>query len=428
MKASLTQRIYFFTVSCCILFSVIVGSILWSSQKVELAFSRENYTQKVANHANILKQLIISDNIYASNYNANNWLKLQGKLMSLLDSAPVLTPQQQIIQNSINSQSQSVKQLFRKINENQLIDASDSIKNHLKTRLMTQLEIIRADSVQLSNIVQKDIYKVIKQQSLFIFIILAVSILILLYGSNRLTKVFKVSLNEVKDAFENNHSGNFQKIKLSNQSEEFDSIVTSFNLMNYKLSETMVSLAMMKNIVEDRTRVLEQLSNTDPLTKVANRRALFERGDLELSRTDRIHNNLTLILLDCDYFKNVNDVYGHQIGDELLKHICKVCNREIRSIDFLGRYGGEEFIIILPDCNIDGGIEIAKRIQNSLMQNSLIVKDKELKVTLSIGISMLTSENETFEQLINKADQAMYAAKENGRNRIEISGNKSKPS
>ncbi|WP_426356902.1 diguanylate cyclase [Pseudocolwellia sp. HL-MZ19] len=421
MKVSLSQRIYFFTVSCCILFAVIVGSIIWSFQKVELAFSREHYTQKVANHANILKQLVTSDNIYASDYNADNWLKLQSKLMNLLKSAPELTPQQQIIQNSINSQNQSAKQLFSKMNENKLNDASESIKNHLKTRLMIQLEVIRADSVQLSNMVQKDIYDVVQRQALFIFILLAVSILILLYGSSRLSKVFKVSLSEVKNAFENNHSGNFQKIKLSNQSDEFDSIVTAFNLMNHKLSETMVSLAMMKNIVEDRTRVLEQLSNTDPLTKVANRRALFERGDLELSRTDRIHNNLTLILLDCDYFKNVNDVHGHQIGDELLKHICKICNKEIRSIDFLGRYGGEEFIIILPDCDVDGGIEIAKRIQNSLIKDCLIVEGKELNVTLSMGISMLIDKSETFEQLINKADQAMYVAKENGRNRIEVS-------
>ncbi len=420
MNVSLTQRIYFFTLTCCILFIVIVGSILWSSEKVDLAFSREEYSQKVSNHASILKQLIISDNIYANNYNADNWLILQSKLMNLLESAPELTPKQQVIQNSINSQSISAKRLFSKINENQLIDASESIKQHLKTRLMTQLEVIRADSVQLSNIVQEDIYDVVKRQSLFIFIILAVSILILLYGSGRLTKVFKVSLNEVKNAFENNHSGNFQKIKLSNQSDEFDSIVTAFNLMNHKLSETMVSLAMMKNIVEDRTRVLEQLSNTDPLTKVANRRALFERGDLELSRADRIHNNLTLILLDCDYFKNVNDEYGHQVGDELLKHICKICNQEIRSIDFLGRYGGEEFIIILPDCDIDGGIEIAKRIQNSLKENNLTIEDEELIVTLSMGISMLTDENETFEQLIHKADKAMYTAKENGRNRIEV--------
>ena len=181
-----------------------MGSILWSSEKVDLAFSREEYSQKVSNHASILKQLIISDNIYSNNYNADNWLILQSKLMNLLESAPELTPKQQVIQNSINSQIISAKRLFSKINENQLIDASESIKQHLKTRLMTQLEVIRADSVQLSNIVQEDIYHVVKRQSLFIFIILAVSILILLYGSGRLTGLKVLS-------FESCRYGYFQK-------------------------------------------------------------------------------------------------------------------------------------------------------------------------------------------------------------------------
>jgi len=402
---------------------VIVGSILWSSQKIELAFSREKYTQEVANHSNILKQLIISDDIYASEYNASNWLILQSKLMDLLKSAPELTPKQKIIQNSINSQSKSAKRLFTTINENQLIDAKDSIKKHLKTRLLTQLEVISSDSVRLSSLVQQDIYNVAERQALFIFVILAISILILLYGSVRLTKVFKVSLDEVKNAFENNHSGNFQKIKLSKKSVEFDSIVTAFNSMNSKLNETMVSLATMKGIVKERTLVLEELSNTDPLTQVANRRALFERGELEVYRVDRINNDLTLILLDCDYFKQVNDKYGHQVGDELLKHVCDICNKEIRGIDFLGRYGGEEFIIILPDCNIKGGVEIAKRIQDSLTENSFMIEGRDLKITLSIGLSMLTDEGESFEQLISKADKAMYVAKDKGRNRIEVSEN-----
>lgn len=423
MIVSLTQRIYFFILICCLLFIVIVGSILWSSQKIELAFSREKYTQEVANHSNVLKQLIISDDIYASEYNASNWLILQSKLMNLLKSAPELTSKQKIIQNSINSQSKSAKRLFTTINENQLIDAKDSIKKHLKTRLLTQLEVIRADSVRLSSLVQQDMYNVAERQALFIFVILAISILILLYGSVRLTKVFKVSLDEVKNAFENNHSGNFQKIKLSNQSVEFDSIVTAFNLMNSKLSETMVSLATMKGIVKERTLVLEELSNTDPLTQVANRRALFEKGELEVSRVNRINNDLTLILLDCDYFKQVNDKYGHQVGDELLKHVCDICNKEIRGVDFLGRYGGEEFIIILPDCNIQSGVEIAKRIQDSLTENSFMVEGRDLKITLSIGLSMLTNESESFEQLISKADKAMYVAKGKGRNRIEVSEN-----
>lgn len=420
MKVSLSQQVYFFTISCCLLFVVLVVSILWSSQKVELAFSREYYAQKVENHTNILKQLIITDNIYDINYNADNWLALQSKLINLLKSAPRLTPQQQTIQNSINSQSENVKLLFSKINENKLQNASEVIKKHLKTRLMTQLEIMRSDSVQLSTKVKKDIYNVIKREVLFIVSILAVSILILFYGAFRFTRIFTTSLDEVKSAFKKNHSGNFQKIHLSNHSHEFDGIVKAFNLMNQKLNETTVSLAVMKSIVEDRTKNLEQLSNTDPLTNVANRRALYERGNIELSRENRTKNKLTLMLLDCDYFKNVNDEFGHQAGDELLKHVCKICNQEIREIDFLARFGGEEFVILLPDCDIDGGIEIANRIKNSLANDILTIENKKINMTLSIGICTLCDKHKNLEQLINGADKAMYQAKNNGRNTIEV--------
>jgi len=273
--------------------------------------------------------------------------------------------------------------------------------------------------MHLSSIAKKGIKNVIENQAQVIISILASSFVILLYGSFRLTSIFKASLDEVKKAFKENHSGHFQKIKLSNRSDEFDSIVEEFNLMNHKLSETTVSLAEMKKAVEKRTQVLEQLSNTDPLTKVANRRALYERGHFELSRVLRTHNQLTVTLLDCDYFKNVNDQFGHQVGDELLKHICKICDQEIRDIDFLARYGGEEFVIILPNCDMKGGVEIANRIQESLAQNMLTVEGKNIHMTLSIGVCMLNDEYTNFEKLLNGADKAMYQAKNNGRNRIE---------
>lgn len=225
---------------------------------------------------------------------------------------------------------------------------------------------------------------------------------------------------EVKQAFENSHSGHFQEIKLSIKSQEFDSIAHAFNLMNNKLSETTVSLEFMTDMVKQRTKVLEQLSNTDSLTKVANRRALFERGNMEFSRALRHKTDLALILLDCDLFKNINDKYGHLFGDEVLIHLCDICGKEIRDIDFFARYGGEEFIIILPGCGLKEGIDIANRIQCSLANNGLVIDDDEVCVTLSIGISILQNHHKSLDQLINDADKAMYQAKHNGRNKIEI--------
>jgi len=420
MNGSLSQRIYFFTLSCCVLFATILGSVIWSSQTVELAFARDSYAQQVDNQTNSLKQLVISDNIYSSSYSVSHWQSLQQKLTRLLKSSPKLTPSQQTVQNSIKSQNENLKRLFAQITKNKLKNASAAIKVHLKARLMMQLEAIRSDSLQLSSIAHTDIHNTIRHEAFFIISVSGVSIVALLFGSFTLMHIVRKSLDEVKLAFQQNHSGHFQKIHLSHPSEEFDSIVKAFNGMNDKLSETTVSLAVMKKVVEERTQVLEQLSNTDPLTKVANRRALFERASMEFSRAIRSKNKLTLLLLDCDFFKKINDEFGHLFGDELLIHICHICGQEIRDIDFLARYGGEEFIIILPNCDIKGGIETANRIQHSLACHCIAMKDKEICVTLSIGVCMLSEQHKDLEQLINDTDKAMYQAKENGRNRIEV--------
>ncbi len=420
MNLSLSQRIVFFTLSCCLFFVILLVSVLFSSQTVELAFDRNNYALQVNNQTNRLEQLINSDNIYASQYQVNSWQALQEKLTGLLNSSPALKPSQQIIQKSIHTQNESLKRLFLQITNNKLKNASAAIKKHLKAMLMMQLEAIRSDSLQLSAIAHDDIYNTIKHAALFILSITAVSLITLLFGAFTLTRFVKKSLSEVKQAFEKTHDGHFERINLSHHSQEFDGIVKAFNVMSDELSKNMVSLEVMKQVVEDRTHILEELSNTDPLTKIANRRALFERATMEFSRAIRGKNKLTLLLLDCDLFKDINDKFGHLIGDEFLIHICDVCRQEIRDIDFLARYGGEEFIIVLPNCDLRGGIDTANRIQCSLAKHCVSVEGKEVCVTLSIGVSMLNERHKNLDQLINDADKAMYQAKKNGRNRIEV--------
>lgn len=419
MNTSISHRFYFFSVSCCILLAILIVSILGFSRSLELSYSRENYTEQVVRHATTLEQILVSENIYASTYEPSNWLNRQQKLNELLYAAPELTPQQQTLQNSIKSQNINVKKLFTQINKNKLKNANEGIKRHLTVLLMTQLAAIKADSFQLASIVRGEINSTTRQGISSIVYVFIASMLILVFSTTRLVKIIITSLKEVTKAFGENHSGHFQTINLTYHSSEFDNIVNEFNAMNRKLSETTVSLEVLKKTVEERTQDLENLSKTDPLTKVANRRALFERGSIEFNRVVRTKKNLSIILLDCDFFKDINDKYGHLIGDDLLKHICKICSLEIRDVDFLGRYGGEEFIVILPDCDIDGGIEIAKRIQSSLSEHCLENEGRKIDVTLSMGISMYSDKHKCFEHLVNDADQAMYLAKKNGRNRIE---------
>lgn len=419
MKISLMQRIRFFTFCVCALFIALVFSVLVVVQSLELAFERESYAQQIDNNTNVLKQFIINDNVYSRNTIDEHWVEYQSHLAELLNQAPALTPHQQTIQNSIKSQNSNLKRLFEQITQNKLANANKVIKVHFNARLAAQLEAIRADSVELSITVKEDIHSIMRQQAAFVIFILIASVSILSISAFRLIKIFKSSLKEIKRAIEKNTGENFQKVTLSNSYQEFNDIIEKFNLMNQKLSKTTISLDEMKKVVSERTHVLEHLSKTDQLTEVANRRALFERGEMEYSRGQRNKSQLSLILMDCDFFKNINDNFGHVFGDEALKHVCKICLQEIRDIDFLARYGGEEFIVLLPDCDINGGVDIAKRIQHSLAKQSIKFENKEAFITLSMGVVSLSEKHKNFSQLINDADEAMYMAKNNGRNRIE---------
>lgn len=413
MRLSLFKQIYIFTFSSSCILALLVTSILWSYQKIEVAYRQDNYAEQLSTHASSLRLLLFKDNIFSAQYDQAQWQQSHEKLNQLFANAPELSPKLQTLQNSIQSQHEGVQRLFEQINKNKLSLANKAIKQHLHLKLITLIDVISADAKQLSAIAHKNIKTVVKQQLSFILLVLLLGIVCLVFGAIKLINIFKISHAEIKKAFQDNYSGDFKEITLSNHYEEFDSIALEFNKMLNKLNDTSVSL-------EERTQLLEQLSNSDPLTEVANRRHLFKKGAIEFSRAKRNNSMLTVVLLDCDHFKKINDQYGHLFGDEVLKHICKLCQQEIRAVDCLARFGGEEFVIILPECDLDGGIELAKRIQHALNEKPLAFENDNVLVTLSVGICALDNEFNSFEELMNCADHAMYQAKKNGRNRIEI--------
>jgi len=160
---------------------------------------------------------------------------------------------------------------------------------------------------------------------------------------------------------------------------------------------------------------------TDYLTGAYNRRHFVKVCKDEFDRSRRYNLDLSIIMLDIDWFKSVNDKYGHLVGDEVLKEVSKICNKLKRNEDIFFRIGGEEFAIMLPHTNIDEAKELANRIKE--YQNNNNVKgnfDGEIKITFSIGISSLSSEDKTYEEIFSRADDAVYEAKETGRNKICI--------
>ena len=165
---------------------------------------------------------------------------------------------------------------------------------------------------------------------------------------------------------------------------------------------------------------LYRLSITDNLTKAFNRQYLYQRLPDEIERSRRYGDPLCVALFDVDFFKKFNDTWGHPAGDFVLKEIVRVAHEQIREVDALVRYGGEEFLILLPKTSLDGARIIAERFRQAVQDAHFPWSDQKLKVTVSMGVAVLNDEVPTDEALLKRADDALYKAKGAGRNRVEV--------
>ena len=155
---------------------------------------------------------------------------------------------------------------------------------------------------------------------------------------------------------------------------------------------------------------------TDPLTGILNRRGLQRWGQYEIDRAKRFNSPLSAIYFDLDKFKLVNDTYGHETGDEVLKQVVTCCQSVIRSIDIFSRVGGEEFLIILPETSLPIAIQVAERIRLTAESYTFKNNSHQINMTLSLGVVELNEEIDTLSELMNAADQYMYQSKQSGRN------------
>ncbi|AZQ83299.1 GGDEF domain-containing protein [Colwellia sp. Arc7-635] len=168
-------------------------------------------------------------------------------------------------------------------------------------------------------------------------------------------------------------------------------------------------------------KALEELAlsnRIDGLTQSFNRKHWEECLAKEFSRARRYSHNVALIMLDLDQFKLLNDTFGHQGGDKVLIDTAKVISELLRLGDIFGRYGGEEFAVILPDTNLVGAQEVAERIRHTIAENIIVYQERNITVTVSIGVAVIDEEDTRYEDLISRADIALYKAKSMGRNRV----------
>jgi len=184
-------------------------------------------------------------------------------------------------------------------------------------------------------------------------------------------------------------------------------------------------LELEKSLIKANEKI-RVLSITDPLTGGYNRSYLNESLPKEITRARRYGHPLSLILCDIDHFKGVNDRYGHLIGDRVLKDFVRCIMRSIRcNLDWVGRYGGEEFLIVLPETSFEDANRVADRLREDISQTLIETKEEKIRITASFGVTgfdpTIPCEEISSEALINQADKSMYQAKQNGRNRV--SGN-----
>ncbi|MBN2815059.1 MAG: GGDEF domain-containing protein [Campylobacterales bacterium] len=164
-------------------------------------------------------------------------------------------------------------------------------------------------------------------------------------------------------------------------------------------------------------RNLEYLNSTDELTNIFNRRKIQETLTLELERAKRYNADLGLILFDIDNFKQINDSVGHNGGDRVLVKLTQTIQKSLRNSDFFGRWGGEEFLVVIPEITKSEAKHLAEKIREIVTQMGCSVVDN---LSCSFGVSILNKEQDTLDTLIERAHRAMYKAKELGKNRVEV--------
>ena len=180
--------------------------------------------------------------------------------------------------------------------------------------------------------------------------------------------------------------------------------------------------AVVRDISHDKKTEEEllRLAATDPLTGAFNRREFTAIADREALRASRYHHKLSILMIDLDHFKKLNDTYGHAAGDKALQRFTTLCCNALRNVDIFGRWGGEEFVALLPETDVEGAAIIAERLRKVVADNILMFNDQKINFTVSIGVAQYKDTEVSIDVPLSRADSAVYDAKKAGRNRISV--------
>lgn len=194
--------------------------------------------------------------------------------------------------------------------------------------------------------------------------------------------------------------------------------VLGFALLGYLIGSHKSNLLEETENIHDEKRELEELASTDGLTGLFNARTMRDRLAIEIENAHR--SPLTVLLIDLDFFKKINDRFGHPFGDAVLIKAAEIMKRTVRRMDSVGRMGGEEFLIILPDTAAERGLDVAERVREALQKEPFVFDGQSARVTASIGVAVTSESIRDGVTLLKIVDEALYDAKNSGRNRVVL--------
>ena len=188
----------------------------------------------------------------------------------------------------------------------------------------------------------------------------------------------------------------------------------------FRMLETVVGYAAATLSNAAMYRKMETMATTDGLTGLNNRRRFLELVEEAIARAERFGRRVSILMVDADHFKSVNDRFGHPVGDIVLKRIAAVLSQEARRVDVVGRFGGEEFIAMLDETNMAGALQVAERMRQQIEQSVIQGEFGQIKVTVSMGLATYPDHGDSVGALIDEADKALYDAKAHGRNQVRV--------
>lgn len=213
---------------------------------------------------------------------------------------------------------------------------------------------------------------------------------------------------------------------IHDETNKIRGVITTFDDLtdtekrNETLKQTLVDLKQTKTDVDLKNKELQYLATRDSLTGCLNRRAFTDQYTKLFDNAEKYQTDLICLMVDIDHFKRINDNYGHAVGDKVIQFVAETLGKQIRSDDLLGRYGGEEFSIILDATSLDQAVAVAERMRTEISSGDPSLFTSALRVTASFGVASIHDELDDMEELVNKADKALYLAKESGRNKVVV--------